>query len=169
MTAITNNHPAEPLGGANAVAAIIVLEDGRFVLQHRDDIPSIWFPNHWGFFGGAVEEGEDPFGALCREIYEEIEFTIQEARYFVGFSFDLTQLGLNRYYRNYYLVFMTLQQYVALQLHEGQGIDAFFAEEIFYRLRVTPYDAFAMFLYQDRHRVGTGWRHEHSKQIDERR
>ena len=150
-------HVENRLGGSDAVAAIILLEDGRFVLQHRDDIPGIWYPNHWGCFGGALNNGESAMEALKREIYEEIRFIVKEATYFVGLNFDLTQLGLKRYYRNYYLVSMTVQEYAGLELHEGQGIDAFPSDIILSQLRVTPYDSFALYLYRDRHRIGSGW------------
>ena len=34
----------------DAVAAIIVDEDGRYLMQLRDDIPRIFYPGHWGCF-----------------------------------------------------------------------------------------------------------------------
>ena len=37
-----------PLQTGDAVAAIIVVEDGRYLLQLRDDIPRIFYP---GFLG----------------------------------------------------------------------------------------------------------------------
>ena len=45
------------LSVGDACAAIILLEDGRYLLQLRDDIESIWYPGHWGCFGGAVGLG----------------------------------------------------------------------------------------------------------------
>ncbi len=44
----------------DAAAAIIFLDDGRYLMQHRDDKPGIFYPDHWGLFGGAIEPGEDP-------------------------------------------------------------------------------------------------------------
>lgn len=143
-----------PLTGSDAVAAIILTEDGRYLLQHRDDIPQIWFPDHWGCFGGAVDGGEDPVAALKRELYEEIEFEPEEILYFTRFDFDLTKLGLERYYRIYYMMSMTSSERKRLVLHEGSGVQAFTGEEILYKLRVTPYDAFALFLHYARNRIG---------------
>jgi 8-oxo-dGTP pyrophosphatase MutT (NUDIX family) len=51
-----------------AAAAILVHEDGRILMQLRDDRPDIWYPNHWGLFGGGVEAGESPEEALCWEL-----------------------------------------------------------------------------------------------------
>jgi 8-oxo-dGTP pyrophosphatase MutT (NUDIX family) len=151
-----NNGDDVRLTGADAVAAIIRLDDGRYLLQHRDDMPHIWYPGYWGCFGGAVEEGEDPKKALWRELYEEIEFKPVKVAYFSRFDFDLGELGLSRFYRIYYVVPMSKAEYDCIVLHEGQAVDAFPGEVILNAMRLTPYDAFALFLYHARNRIGTG-------------
>ena len=50
-----------PVSTGHAVAALLVLEDGRYIMQLRDDLPDIWYPGHWGLFGGGIDEGEDGF------------------------------------------------------------------------------------------------------------
>ena len=45
---------------------------GEVLLQLRDNIPSIRFPNHWGCIGGGVERGETPEQAMLREVDEEL-------------------------------------------------------------------------------------------------
>lgn len=52
----------------------VILEDefGRFLLQLRDNKPTIGSPNMWGLFGGSVEQGENPFDGALREIKEEL-------------------------------------------------------------------------------------------------
>jgi 8-oxo-dGTP pyrophosphatase MutT (NUDIX family) len=142
------------LTGSDAAAAIIQLEDGRYLMQHRDATPAIWYPDHWGCFGGAVQDGEDPLDALRREIYEELEFKFGEAAYFTRLDFDLTELRMGRYYRIYYVVGMTLAELGRLVLHEGKDVQAFAGEAVLNTLRVTPYDAFALFLYHKRNRLG---------------
>ena len=47
--------PGVRLTGTDAVAALIVLADGSYLLQHRDDKPTIWYPDHWGCFGGSID------------------------------------------------------------------------------------------------------------------
>jgi 8-oxo-dGTP pyrophosphatase MutT (NUDIX family) len=54
-----------PLKPARAAAAIIVFEDGRYLLQLRDQKPGIFFPGHWGLFGGATDPGETPEQAVA--------------------------------------------------------------------------------------------------------
>jgi 8-oxo-dGTP diphosphatase len=57
------------------VAIAILYQDGKFLLQLRDDIPGIPYPGQWGFFGGHIEPGETPEVALKRELQEEISYT----------------------------------------------------------------------------------------------
>ena len=45
-----------------------------YLLQLRDFKSSIIYPGHWGAFGGAMEEGESPETAICRELIEEIGY-----------------------------------------------------------------------------------------------
>ena len=59
---------ALPLKAADATAAIIIGSDGRYLLQQRDDKPDIFYPGHWGLFGGALESGETPAEGLAREL-----------------------------------------------------------------------------------------------------
>ena len=41
-----------------AAAAILLSEEGDYLLQQRDGTPGIWHPNMLGLFGGAIREGE---------------------------------------------------------------------------------------------------------------
>jgi 8-oxo-dGTP pyrophosphatase MutT (NUDIX family) len=145
----------EHLQIGNAVAAIILVEDGRYLLQLRDDIESIWYPNHWGCFGGGVEPGEDPMRALRRELREELSFEFTDARFFTELKFDLAGLGLDRYYRKYYLVPMTFAEVDCLRLTEGVKFAAFDGDTMLGTLDLSPYDAFALFLHARSFRIGS--------------
>jgi len=138
---------------SDAVAALIQLEDGHYLMQHRDNVPSIWYPGLWGCFGGAVDIGENPVEALRRELYEELNFSITTATYFTRFDFDLSTIGKGAYYRIYYVVPMSQGEQERIVLHEGQGVQAFSGEELLNEVRLTPYDAFALFLYHNRRKI----------------
>ena len=142
-----------PLLVGNAVAAIVLLQDGRYLLQHRDDLPHIWYPNHWGCFGGSVEPGEDPVKALHRELKEELAIEFHEANYFVQIDFNLAGLGLGPYYRKYYVVCISPAEMAGVRLREGKAVMAFDSDTIFKTLTVTPYDAFALFLHARSFRI----------------
>lgn len=56
------------------VAVAILYQNGQFLMQLRDDIPGIFYPGCWGFFGGHLEPGEDPETGVKRELLEEIGY-----------------------------------------------------------------------------------------------
>lgn len=142
------------LRGDDAVAALLVLEDGRYVVQLRDAIPDIFYPDHWGCFGGAVNSGEEPLRALHRELREELEFEVGEAVEFTRFDFDLNKLGHDqrRVFRIYYEVPVSHSAFSRFVLHEGAQVKAFTGSDILGQPRVTPYDAFAIWLHMKRSR-----------------
>jgi len=155
VSALVPGHLPHAPGVRLSGSALIVLDDGSYLLQHRDDKPDIWYPDHWGCFGGAVDPGEEPLTALRRELYEELELEFDEAEYFTRFDFDLSQLGAPRYYRMFYVVRVSPTQRARLVLHEGKAIDAFPGDIVCRDLKVTPYDAFALFLHHARNRIGS--------------
>lgn len=65
----------------DASGVVFVNPKGEVLLQLRDDIPTIRFPNHWGIIGGGVEEGESIEQALRREAMEEINEELGEVYY----------------------------------------------------------------------------------------
>ena len=56
------------------VAIAILHQPGHFLMQLRDDIPTIIYPGHWAFFGGHIEPGETPDQGIKRELLEEINY-----------------------------------------------------------------------------------------------
>jgi 8-oxo-dGTP pyrophosphatase MutT (NUDIX family) len=58
------------------VALAILHQEGKFLMQLRDDKPGIRYPGHWGLFGGHLESGETPEEGLKREVLEEINYIV---------------------------------------------------------------------------------------------
>ena len=56
------------------VALAMLQRNGRWLMQLRDEIPSIVAPGCWGLFGGHLDLGETPEQALRRELMEEISW-----------------------------------------------------------------------------------------------
>jgi len=148
---LTDTHP---LRGEDAVAAIITVEDGRYLMQLRDDIPRIFYPGHWGCFGGAVSDGESGPRALRRELAEELEMVTADADEFVRFDFGLGVLGQKQCYRTYYEIKVTVADVSRYVLHEGADMRLFAAEDLF-DARLTPYDSFALWLHFARGRFSS--------------
>ncbi len=132
----------------DAAAAIIVIDSGQYLLQLRDNKPGIWYPDHWGLFGGSVDPGEDEIAALRRELREEIEFELDpdRARLFTRFDFDLRPVGLGKYFRSYYEIPMSRDEFARLVLHEGADMGVFNGDDAL-ALQLSPYDGFAMLLH----------------------
>ncbi|MEM7553570.1 MAG: NUDIX hydrolase [Cyanobacteria bacterium P01_A01_bin.84] len=56
------------------VAVSIFYQADKYLMQLRDNIPTILYPGFWGLFGGHIESGETPEIAVKREIIEEIGY-----------------------------------------------------------------------------------------------
>ena len=132
---------------SDAVAAIITTAAGRFLMQLRDDIPRIFYPGFWGCFGGAVGAGEDPAVALSRELQEELEYCPIDFSKVLSLDFDLRGLTGKKNFRHYYLVKIKEKDVDGFVLHEGAAMKLFTPAELFTLSNVTPYDAFALWLF----------------------
>lgn len=147
---------AQPhLHPADAVAAIILTGENFYLLQHRDTKPSIFFPNHWGFFGGGTDPGESETDTLVRELGEELglKFDVSELIYFTRFTFDLGIVGAGTITRAFYTINLSDDRQRRIVLGEGQDVRSFTAEHTLEHLRMTPYDAFALWLYANAGRL----------------
>ncbi|HEX2654875.1 MAG TPA: NUDIX domain-containing protein [Xanthobacteraceae bacterium] len=132
---------------SDAAVALITLDDGRYLMQLRSQKPGIFYPGHWGLFGGAVDLGEDCDAALVRELKEELGSDIEDARYFTEFTFDFSYRGLGVVARRYYTVLLATSRLSDLVLGEGAAMKAFAAHDLLTTERVVPYDAFAIWLH----------------------
>jgi ADP-ribose pyrophosphatase YjhB (NUDIX family) len=137
-----------PLVPADSAAALIILEDRRYLMQARDQKPGIFYPDHWGLFGGAMAPGEDPATALRRELHEELDLDYAEARFVTTFSFDFRRYG--RVWRHFFEIAVPAPAVSSLTVREGRAMQAFSANEILNLPRVVPYDSFAIFLHATR-------------------
>lgn len=94
-------------------AIILIDEENKILLQHRDNISTIWNPNAWGTFGGGVKEGETFEEAIIRETREELDYVLT--------SFDLLYKYLEEppYIVNIYIKFIKNFEKKDLRLLEG--------------------------------------------------
>ncbi|MDJ0737078.1 MAG: NUDIX hydrolase [Nostocaceae cyanobacterium] len=58
------------------VAIAILYQENKFLMQLRDNIPTILYPGYWGLFGGHIEAGETPDVTVQREVLEEIAYKL---------------------------------------------------------------------------------------------
>ncbi len=146
-----------PLHPANAVVAILLTPDLRYILQQRDRKRGIFFPGHWGCFGGAVEpEDATPETTLARELHEELNVDLSAARvsYFTNYTFDLSFCGVGQIYRMYYEVRLGETAIENLKLGEGSAFQSFSFRDVIARPDLVPYDTFALWMHGSRSRLG---------------
>lgn len=145
---------------SHAVAALLQLSDGRYVMQLRDSNPAIFYPDHWGCFGGAVDAGEAPVAAMVRELQEELAVVIEPATVarFTEFTFDFGFAGDGVRLRTYYAMTLPQADLEGLVLGEGADFGAFEVERLLAMPRVVPYDAFALWMHHARGRIASSER-----------
>jgi len=131
---------------ADAVVGLILIDDQQYLMQLRSQKAGIFYPGHWGLFGGAVDNGENAEGALLRELREELGVEVSDPQYFTEFSFDFRFCGHGRVWRRYYKISITARMTKSMVLGEGTEMRAFTANDILNLPRIVPYDAFAIWL-----------------------
>jgi 8-oxo-dGTP diphosphatase len=111
-------------------AKALIHQDGRYLLQHRDNDPKIWHPDHWGLFGGELDDGETPKQGLVRELEEELDLRAQKPRYlFPWYPRPRATIHI-------FLVQLDIP-ISCLELREGVGMDLFSLKEMS-GMKVTP-------------------------------
>ena len=69
---------------------------------------------------------------------------------FTRFDFDFSQLGYSKVYRVYFEVKVSDAAFTRFVLREGADVQAFRGDRLLVTRRVTPYDAFAVWMHMSR-------------------
>jgi len=62
------------------VVAIVLRDNDKILVQLRDNIPSIPYPNHWTVPSGSIEQNESPIEAIKRECKEETGYSLKNPK-----------------------------------------------------------------------------------------
>jgi 8-oxo-dGTP pyrophosphatase MutT (NUDIX family) len=141
---------------ASASAALITVGGTHYLMQLRDQKSGIFFPGHWGLFGGAIEAGESPEESLRRELEEELGLSVTSVQYFTEYAFDFSFCGCGHLTRRFFEVPIERHVVDQLNLHEGETMRLFTAREILTSPRVVPFDSFALWMHAARHVLQAG-------------
>ncbi|MEN9625676.1 MAG: hypothetical protein RL557_4 [archaeon] len=102
---------------------IFYTSDKKILLQDRRNISK--FGEQWGFFGGSIEEGENPEQAVVREIFEELEYKLINYKFFKKYGAILPSDQESEAY-----VFVAeFPGFEKLHQHEGDDMKLFSFEE----------------------------------------
>lgn len=106
----------------------ILLKGGRYVMQLRDDIPTIATPGEWSLFGGMIQEGESTIECIRREIKEELSIEPERYRqlWYMDYYAEFEQTRV----RTWFFEADISRVWAGHVLHEGQDAKAFTFEEI---------------------------------------
>ena len=132
------------------VAGLLVVPDGRYLLQLRDDRPSLRVADHWCLFGGRVEDGETPRQAMIRELGEELEFEPATVHWFTEIAFVMPQLEVDISHKVFFEVPVSEAEIGRMVLHEGAGCRLFDLDSLLREPRVVPWDIHALVLHARR-------------------
>lgn len=140
--------PSGKLKPADAAVALITDERQRYLVQLRDAKPTIFFPDHWGCFGGALEPGESDEEALRRELKEELRLDLapEPLARFTTFTFDFSSIGNGIIHRAFFEARVNSSILPSLRLAEGQEVRFFPGPELL-RRQMVPYDRFAIWMH----------------------
>ncbi len=121
-------------------AAILHTEDGRYLMQLRDDKVGLRAPGHWGLFGGGVEPGETPREALVRELEEELEFSVTAALWFAETVVAVPQFNVEATHKIFFSVLIREDDVDRMVQHEGAAMALMSVGEILAKPKVVPWD-----------------------------
>jgi 8-oxo-dGTP pyrophosphatase MutT (NUDIX family) len=127
--------------------ALLVLPDGRYLMQLRDDKPGLFLPGHWACFGGSVDPGESGEAAVRRELREELEFTARAVEPVTELLIDLPTAPPRRERMSFFAVPILPADIAAMVQHEGAGQRLFRPEELAAEKLVAPWDLAAVLMH----------------------
>jgi|TARA_B100000315_G_scaffold223852_1_gene228980 8-oxo-dGTP pyrophosphatase MutT (NUDIX family) len=141
-------------GTKYAVAAILLSEEGDYLLQQRDGTPGIWHPNMLGLFGGTIEEGEEAGAALRRELAEELEFSPRQLTYFSFAFFGTSEIAPGSSCRIIYEACFTREEWKQMVLSEGASMKIISSSDIVGRkYSIVPVDLHMLYIHMMCHDI----------------
>ena len=106
------------------VAGVLLIQGEDYVMQHRDDKPTIAEPGMYSLWGGTMENGETPEEGALRELKEETGLVLDEANIKFLAQFETEGIGPKSFGRKVrvHLFVSYINDSTEINCNEGQGI-----------------------------------------------
>ena len=101
----------------------VLLLDGQYILQLRDNKPDIAAPGQWTLFGDMLANDEAPLKTIQREIFEELSIQPEEFQYlwFIDYIAEFEQ----EWIRSWFFSADVKAVWPHYRLMEGQDVGIF--------------------------------------------
>ena len=123
-----------------AVKSLIVDGQGRYLLQLRDNVPTITFPAYRSLFGGELEGLETPINGIKRELYEELGYRPSLIEEFLSYKYSIEKVNIIDREVTIFSSFIDSYEIEELELMEGQSLAFFTILELQKENNVVPLD-----------------------------
>ncbi len=109
-------------------AHAILMLNGNYILQLRDDKPTIAAAGQWSLFGGTMQNGETPLQSIKREVYEELSIKPAEYSYlwFVDYFAPFEKTAI----RTWFFTSDVTTVWPGYRLREGKTVRTFRFEQL---------------------------------------
>jgi ADP-ribose pyrophosphatase YjhB (NUDIX family) len=120
-------HLSEDIPKFQTSHAILLVSD-KYVLQLRDNIPTISAAGQWSLFGGMKNDNETPLQAINREVLEELSVKPGGYKFlwFTDYYSDFERAMI----RTYFFVVDVTAVWHEHRLTEGQAVGVFKFEQL---------------------------------------
>jgi 8-oxo-dGTP pyrophosphatase MutT (NUDIX family) len=129
------------------VSCIFYTYDGEYLLQLRDNKIGLPLRNHWALFGGEVDEGENEFQAIKREMFEELRFDSSNYQWFHEAIYVFPAHHKRIVRKIYYTMLITTTQVLNMKLCEGAEKKLFKLNQVLILKKISPWDLSAILLH----------------------
>lgn len=105
-------------------AGVLLIQGDEYVLQYRDDKPTIYAPGTYSLWGGTLEGSELPQEGALRELREETGIILQSTNLIPLHNYITVGEGPSSFGQSVhvYLFATKITPEVQVELREGQGV-----------------------------------------------
>ncbi|NQV44704.1 MAG: NUDIX domain-containing protein [Rhodospirillales bacterium] len=127
-----------------SVAALLITNEGRYLMQHRDPHMHVSMRDMWSAFGGWIEAGETAKEAIIRELQEEIGLITSQVEWFFETAYSIPGGKCKPIHKTFFQVPILLEQIDDFVQKEGQGMCLFTPQELCATDNYVPWDMFGV-------------------------